>query len=261
MSVRKRSNSLIPVEFRNDTSDGGMERAALATVFGVREYTESKIFWNTDEDEDFTALSTPTSAFRPVQRSVSKKSYTSTKSNTMMIQPPHQERSLQALPHQRSLPAIPIVSEFGDLWPKSREEEQEQIQFKPIQPSDELIPLPADLSSYPFTLFDLVESDEDPNIILWGTRQQTTVPVNAPSSENDKEYRRHQRIKWASPQHLLTSSLKLKKKSSSIQTLSTQEEPAFQVIEAATIEKLIEKLTISLGWSIVVFSSNCKAKH
>ena len=42
---RKRNNSLIPPELMNDNSEGGRERAALATVFGVREYTESKIFW------------------------------------------------------------------------------------------------------------------------------------------------------------------------------------------------------------------------
>ncbi|KAI8345358.1 ras guanine nucleotide exchange factor domain-containing protein [Blakeslea trispora] len=253
MSVRKRSNSLIPVEFRNDTSDGGMERAALATVFGVREYTESKIFWNTEEDEDFTASSTPTSGFRPVQRNASKKSYTSIKSNTMVIQSPHQEQqqSLRALPHQQSLPTIPIVSEFGDLWPEVERKKQEHIQIKRAEPSDELITLPADLSDYPFTLFDLVESDDDPNIILWGTRQQTTVPVNAPSSENDKQHRQYQRVKWTSPQHILTSSLKLKKKSSSVQTLSSQEEPVFQVIEAATIEKLVEKLTISLDYTFM----------
>ncbi|KAI9320924.1 hypothetical protein BX666DRAFT_1251635 [Dichotomocladium elegans] len=42
---RKRNNSLIPPELMTDKSEGGRERAALATVFGVREYTESKIFW------------------------------------------------------------------------------------------------------------------------------------------------------------------------------------------------------------------------
>lgn len=42
---RKRNNSLIPPELMNDNTEGGRERAALATVFGVREYTESKVFW------------------------------------------------------------------------------------------------------------------------------------------------------------------------------------------------------------------------
>jgi hypothetical protein len=43
---RKRNNSLIPIELMiNNSSEGGRECAALATVFGVREYTESKVFW------------------------------------------------------------------------------------------------------------------------------------------------------------------------------------------------------------------------
>ncbi|KAI9027469.1 hypothetical protein CLU79DRAFT_739344 [Phycomyces nitens] len=43
--ARKRNNSLIPPELMNDVSEGGRERAALATVFGVREYSELKMFW------------------------------------------------------------------------------------------------------------------------------------------------------------------------------------------------------------------------
>ncbi|KAK4512842.1 UDP-glucuronic acid decarboxylase 1 [Mucor velutinosus] len=43
---RKRNNSLIPVELMmNNSGEGGRECAALATVFGVPEYIESKIFW------------------------------------------------------------------------------------------------------------------------------------------------------------------------------------------------------------------------
>ncbi|KAI8065941.1 hypothetical protein BC940DRAFT_258464 [Gongronella butleri] len=44
---RKRSKSLIPPELLNNNSgEGVMERAALATVFGVREYTtEPKVLW------------------------------------------------------------------------------------------------------------------------------------------------------------------------------------------------------------------------
>ncbi|KAI8882163.1 ras GEF [Backusella circina FSU 941] len=43
---RKRNNSLIPIELMiNNSSEGVRECAALATVFGVREYTESKVFW------------------------------------------------------------------------------------------------------------------------------------------------------------------------------------------------------------------------
>lgn len=43
---RKRNNSLIPMELMmNNNEEGGRERAALATVFGVPEYIDSKIFW------------------------------------------------------------------------------------------------------------------------------------------------------------------------------------------------------------------------
>jgi hypothetical protein len=43
---RKRNNSLIPVELMmNNSGEGGRECAALATVFGVPEYIDSKIFW------------------------------------------------------------------------------------------------------------------------------------------------------------------------------------------------------------------------
>lgn len=43
---RKRNNSLIPIELMiNNSGEGGRECAALATVFGVPEYIDSKIFW------------------------------------------------------------------------------------------------------------------------------------------------------------------------------------------------------------------------
>ncbi|KAI8047345.1 uncharacterized protein B0P05DRAFT_592687 [Gilbertella persicaria] len=241
MTTRKRSNSLIPIEFRNDTSDGGMERAALATVFGVPEYTESKIFWNADEDEDLSSLS---SGFRPVQRNASKKSYTSTKSNTMMIQPKQQQETYVS--HQRSLPTIPVVSEFGDIWSETNQKEQTKQDEAMIQP-------PADLSDYPLTIFDLVESDHDQSIILWGTQQQTTVPSNAPSSHEQKKpsHPHAHKLTWSTAQHLLSTSLKLKKKSMSTQQLPIQVSEVSQVIEAATIEKLIEKLTISLDYTFM----------
>lgn len=48
---RKRNNSLIPVELINDSSEGGRERAALATVFGVPEYIDSKVFWERQQKQ------------------------------------------------------------------------------------------------------------------------------------------------------------------------------------------------------------------
>ncbi|CAO3600489.1 unnamed protein product [Absidia cylindrospora] len=40
-------------------SEGGMERAALATVFGVREYTEPKVFWERQILANNTTTTTP----------------------------------------------------------------------------------------------------------------------------------------------------------------------------------------------------------
>lgn len=276
---RKRNNSIIPLEFRNDTSDGGMERAALATVFGVREYTESKIFWNNDDElaQDFT---TTTST---LQRNSSKKSYTSSSNNrcsTIMmqtsgvLQPPapppihqHQQQHQQQQQQSRSLPKIPVVSEFGDIWSESHfaaEKEQRQqpiaestkthIQDNNINPF-QLSP-PTDLSDFSQTIFDLIESDENPNLILWGidAKRQTTIPSTAPSNLDEKDYipinHNKRKLRWSAQQLI---SLKLKKKTSADLTnvvpehQTTQEEA--RVIEAATIEKLVEKLTISLGKS------------
>ncbi|KAI9475584.1 MAG: hypothetical protein EXX96DRAFT_620078 [Benjaminiella poitrasii] len=48
---RKRNNSLIPVELmKNNSGEGGRECVALATVFGVPEYVDSKIFWERHHD-------------------------------------------------------------------------------------------------------------------------------------------------------------------------------------------------------------------
>ncbi|KAI7868947.1 hypothetical protein BDF14DRAFT_1789654 [Spinellus fusiger] len=53
---RKRNNSLIPLDLMKDVGAGGRERAALATVFGVREYTESKMLWERQTSQDNLSL-------------------------------------------------------------------------------------------------------------------------------------------------------------------------------------------------------------
>jgi hypothetical protein len=222
--VRKRNNSIIPVEFRNDTSDGGMERAALATVFGVKEYTESKIFWNADEESILD---------RPVllQRSSSKKSV-----NTMRSVPP-------TFTKEKSLPIIPVVSEFGDIWSETNLKKRSTQQLQQG--------LPEDLSDYPLALFDLIESDENTNIILWATQQ----PNNNNNNSNNEEEGytssidgKKKKLRWSTHQFSIPESLKLKKKPSSpVFTANNPIQQEIRIIEAATIEKLIEKLTISLG--------------
>ncbi|KAL7330158.1 Guanine nucleotide exchange factor lte1 [Mucor circinelloides] len=260
---RKRNNSIIPLEFRNDTSDGGMERAALATVFGVREYTESKIFWNTD-DEPAQDITTPT-ATSTLQRNTSKKSYTtaSHRGSTIMMQTSSVSPPIAPPPPQhRTLPKIPVVSEFGDIWSDTQfsatsKEDKEPVitdnasKLHPFQ----LLP-PTDLSDFPLTIFDLLESDENPNLILWGidAKQHTTIPSTAPSTADEREYTTHNKKKsrWSAQQLI---PLKLKKKTSVDLSSAVPEPPASQeaerVIEAATIEKLVEKLTISLDYAFM----------
>lgn len=239
-ATRKRNNSIIPFEFRNDTSDGGMERAALATVFGVREYTESKIFWNSEDDyyekDDNSTIHTST---KPVQRNVSKRSYTSSR---------HVQPSTNKI-----LPVIPAVSEFGDIWSQVNTTEKQQVEPSKIEYSNNFqISPPADLSDYPLALFDVIKSDENPNLILWGTVQKTntTIPPTAPKQQDDTDDddSKKKKSRWSAHQFISDS---FKKKSPTYYNnslpimLSTTEDS--RVIEAATIEKLVEKLTISLG--------------
>lgn len=239
-ATRKRNNSIIPFEFRNDTSDGGMERAALATVFGVKEYTESKIFWNSEEDyyekDDNSTINT---SFKPVQRNISKRSYTSSR---------HVQPSTNKI-----LPIIPAVSEFGDIWSQVNSTEK-QVEASKVEYSNTFqISPPADLSDYPLTLFDLIKSDENPNFILWGIVQKinNTIPPTAPKQQDDtdEDDLKKKKSRWSAHQFISDS---FKKKSPTTFynnylpiILSTAEES--RVIEAATIEKLVEKLTISLG--------------
>lgn len=200
---RKRNNSLIPIEFRNDTSDGGMERAALATVFGVKEYTESKIFWSHDE---------------PARKSYITGDTESAKNN--------------------NLPLIPVVSAFDDFWAETSFTPSTPT---PPPPSFNLSP-PADLSDLPLTLFDLLISDDNPNIILWSVHQSV---VAADQGENKKKSR------WSAT---------LRKKLSTPNLQQQQPQQQIQehcIIEAATIEKLIEKLTITLGTIVCSITPLC----
>lgn len=172
MSSRKRSNSIIPIEFMKDETDGGMERAALATVFGVREYTESKIFWNHD--------------------------------TTSTIEPTKPTETLC------SLPSIPKVSEFGDIW--------QETNTNALEKQDKM---PSDLSSYPTIIFDIIKSDDAP-FISW----QKVL--------KNQQHETEKRSRWSTELFLKRQEQVLK------------EEPQKE-IEAATIEKLVEKLTSSLG--------------
>lgn len=284
---RKRNNSIIPLEFRNDTSDGGMERAALATVFGVREYTESKIFWNADEEpaQDTIATTTTTTptTTSTLQRNTSRKSYTSRRGSTIMMQTSGvlsvspsslKQASLPppAPPVHRSLPKIPVVSEFGDIWSDTHfasASAASAVDSKtptatatlPSSTANHAFQLspPTDLSDFPLTIFDLLESDENPNLILWGidAKQHSTVPSTAPSTADERDdstlHNHKKKSRWSAQQLIPLKKLKKKVSVDLSNTVAVPDEPpaplleADRVIEAATIEKLVEKLTISLG--------------
>ncbi|RCH86948.1 hypothetical protein CU097_003744 [Rhizopus azygosporus] len=187
MSTRKRANSIIPVELIKDTADGGMERAALATVFGVKEYTESKIFWSSDS---ITSVS-----FKPFESLC-------------------------------SLPTIPKVSEFGDIWIET-DKTHSHLQHEQ-QCHDRGIP-PLDLSDYPLILFDIVKSDNSPCIIWRNTSNQS-----------------HQHETVARKKHIWSTELFSRKQEPVVTDVPQQRE-----IEAATIEKLIEKMTVSLDYAFM----------
>ncbi|CAO3698877.1 unnamed protein product [Rhizopus stolonifer] len=185
MSSRKRSNSIIPIEFIKDETNGGMERAALATVFGVKEYTESKIFWN------------------------------------------HNDTMPEIRPKESlSLPLIPIVSEFGDLWPND-------VSKETIENENTLHPL--DLSGYPTILFDIVKPDSSP-CITWqnvSIRPHETTNITTTSKK---------RSRWS-------TELFSNKKQEHV--LNEQEKEPQRQIETATLEKLVEKLTVSLDYAFM----------
>ncbi|KAG1450409.1 hypothetical protein G6F55_009700 [Rhizopus delemar] len=153
-----------------------MERAALATVFGVREYTESKIFWNHDT--------------------------TSTIESTKPTETPC------------SLPSIPKVSEFGDIW--------QETNTNALEKQDKM---PSDLSSYPTIIFDIIKSDDAP-FISW----QKVL--------KNQQHETKKRSRWSTELFLKRQEQVLK------------EEPQKE-IEAATIEKLVEKLTSSLDYAFM----------
>ncbi|KAG0171926.1 hypothetical protein DFQ28_000791 [Apophysomyces sp. BC1034] len=158
---RRRNNSMIPLEFMNDNSDGGRERAALATVFGVREYTESKAFWQrsgppNDEEQDDEQV---------------------------------ENRTPDRTSKLTQLPDIPVVSRFNDFL--IEDEHGVDLMFPanpssvllhtPLQPSHSssssihtslVLPQPVIAPPLLFLnqpeIFDLLKADDDERIIIWG---------------------------------------------------------------------------------------------
>ncbi|KAF7726716.1 hypothetical protein EC973_008490 [Apophysomyces ossiformis] len=230
---RKRNNSLIPLEFMNDDSEGGRERAALATVFGVREYTESKIFWSAgtgsrqdeDDDEDgFVAITGRSIVSSPLASPQVDKDHPSITSlinvldqvgsNSESLHFPPKHTFMQRVPSiNYTLPAIPVVSKFTEddfVIPAEQSSSTEAFLLTPPQskpslgtvtqppfsvqpgkeerqtPSSEDVAPPLVFIGYPPAIFDLLKSDTDNRIIVWGPDPQAlsasmdTVHVEKP---------------------------------------------------------------------------------
>ncbi|KAG2217091.1 hypothetical protein INT45_004080 [Circinella minor] len=282
---RKRNNSLIPPELMNDNSEGGRERAALATVFGVREYTESKIFWErqvanyyqpststttaTTLEEDHDTMHGngsihPTSISNTVDESIKNHSVmsypipssssqlqptpsTSNNNNnnkqvisslfdsafenvgnrsTLPVDPTtsRQMKSSGTKTVEFSLPDIPVVSQFSDLFTDTtldmkttrhlkdkklprpvsftssifEEDPSHYPEVASIPPSiisenqyslkkyDTIAP-PLVFTNYPPAIFDLLTSDEDERIIIWGLDPQVLSASMATTSAAGKK--------------------------------------------------------------------------
>jgi hypothetical protein len=87
---RKRNNSLIPIELMmNNSGEGGRECAALATVFGVPEYIDSKIFWERQQyqHEGLLQKKRPTTPSSSNQQQDNKYGYISVKNISVVSRP------------------------------------------------------------------------------------------------------------------------------------------------------------------------------
>ncbi|RCH95568.1 hypothetical protein CU098_006205, partial [Rhizopus stolonifer] len=230
---RKRNNSLIPPEFIK----ANPECAALATVFGVPEYIDSKSFWERKKPhEEFPSFVDsvlgPLATFDPVLKEPS----------TIF-----------------ALPQIPTVSDFhkdveGDMTPSST--------------------VVYDFSIGSPEIFDFISSDRDQRFIIWGPdpialssslatcRPSTyaTLYNNQHLQQDVESFSSNTTTNTTSPNQ---PTFFKKKKSLFKRTNASLLKKAFkkksqelqvdipQVIEAATIHKLIEKLTNTLDYTFM----------
>ncbi|KAI8367484.1 uncharacterized protein BYT42DRAFT_608200 [Radiomyces spectabilis] len=213
VSRRTRNNSLILPELINEiNTKGTRERAALATVFGIQEYTDGGIFWETAmADEGQPARKHSNDMEESVTGAGTCNHYGKNhdENHAALVECAFKDVGLQSfLPSSSfthepfgnfSLPDIPAVSNFNDLLA------EDDFMF-PANPSSVLLhhltpiasgrsvssdhnsshlqaqtPPPIDLSvsegdigppllfiDYPPAIFDLLKSDDDPHIIVWG---------------------------------------------------------------------------------------------
>lgn len=307
----------------HEQDGGGREQAALATVFGVQEYTESNMLWERLNHESTSSKRRSllhTGATSPVDTlhyTRSKKEGDEPLANTNML----------------TLPDIPSVSKFNDFLIEDEHGVDVMLPANPssvllhsfsptlqrsltnssVQSSISLSPpatkIPADSSGavigpprlfigYPPSIFDMLEPDDDERIILWSTESSplntdtdslASKPAASPQGFSSNmtatttatQKRRSRLVNSArfsahnlftdgfnrlSRQRSLPSRMKLRavkeygddsavlrnrssftsKPGSSLEALPTRQ-TGERVIKAASVEKLVEKLTNSLG--------------
>ncbi|KAI7861267.1 hypothetical protein BDF14DRAFT_1746979 [Spinellus fusiger] len=264
----KRNTSIIPFEFLCDESQGGREQAALATVFGVREYSESKIFWGRQAQDPMAGaqqeiesespsvnansslehIPPPAAVYPYSPRTKENENVQSTimspVDSTALSQLPTSPHSSTGSPiattytpssvlEKPSLPDIPCVSNFHDIFPRSsgilesKSENTSSVKASLSKPTLqegvetiepwEVSP-PLIFIGYPPAIFDLLQSDQDDRIIVWGGPDPQTNPLASPNPAPDPD-----------PPAVV----------------------APKVIEAATVEKLVEKLTSTLDYNFM----------
>ncbi|KAI8997751.1 ras guanine nucleotide exchange factor domain-containing protein [Pilobolus umbonatus] len=268
-SRRKRTDT--PTESTLDEC-GGLEKAALATVFGVREYIESTYIWDLKKDpsdstyiRDNKSSHSLNSTIKSNQRSVLNHDINRQK---VLPQPPVHSTMLPNSVDR--LPTIPAISEFGDKWYTAHLENEQSYPNSTTGQrsveSTEKVPVDTrskDLSDYPLIIYDYIMSDDNKYIILWGVdTKQKTIPPNAPQPIEENNWtppplNRQNSIKTKTK--WLANKLRLMKQSdndkdsrtSMNETVPDSYNNKNRIIIAATIEKLIETLTKSLDYSLV----------
>ncbi|RCI03947.1 Guanine nucleotide exchange factor lte1 [Rhizopus stolonifer] len=219
---RKRNNSLIPAELMMSTSgEAGRECAALATVFGVPEYVNSKIFWDRQQEKSTKTGDKHSHLIINKENTTQVheiSSYVDSVLNSVATFDPVLGPTPQATKSFK-LPKIPNVSKFNDLLDddeliipanpssiiippgvgsqsnlsiKNGTLKPNQENSRPVSTDD--ISLKENNAAFilgPHEIFDFITSDEDERFIVWGPdpivlsssmATATTSTIDRPSS-------------------------------------------------------------------------------
>lgn len=271
---RKRTNSLAELM----STSGRKEYAALATVFGIPEYIDSQVFWERQQDNKYghVSVNSISVASRPISTTEDdgfrSKFFISSYVDSVLDQVGSSVNpSLIGVPTATksfSLPRIPQVSKFNDFL---IEDENGVDILLPANPSSILIPdsisTPEEVVIGTPEVFDLIMSDEDERFIIWGpdpiclSSSMATTPSSYATLYNN-QYKRPELKGFSSnttttvntttptDRGLFKRAFKRvthKKKKPTVVDYSHLP----QVIEAATVHKLIEKLTNTLDYTFM----------